>query len=154
MTVQSSLGTVLSVKLAAPAAYTAASFETHFTTDGLEVGEVADLGEYGGEREIVTHTPVKTGIVTKLPGPVDYGTMSTQMARVFGDVGQVALKSGFDGTNEGEQHSFKVAYADGGIEYFTGIITSFTSAVGGASAIRNASVSVALDNKVLVVEPD
>ena len=153
MTVQSSLGTVLSVKLGVPTTYDTAGFDTFFTTGGLEVGEIADLGEFGGESEIITHTPVKTGIVNKIIGPTDYGTISAQMARVWGDDGQDALKSGFDGTNRGLVHGFKVAYVDGAIEYFTGKITSFTSNVGSASAVRNAGVSVAIDNKVLVKEP-
>lgn len=154
MTVQSSLGTVLRVKLGAPTTYDESGFDTFMNTGALEIGEVADLGEFGGETEIITHTPIKSGIVNKLVGPTDYGTITAQMARVWGDDGQDAAKSGFDGANRGLVHSFSVTYVDGAVEYFTGKFTSFTSNVGSASAVRNAGLSIALDNKVIVKEPD
>jgi hypothetical protein len=150
MTVQSSLGTTIGLVLGEPTSYDTTGFDA---LTMIELGEVADLGEFGGESEIITHTPIKTGIVNKLIGPTDYGTLSAQMARVFTDAGQIAAKSGFDGTNRGKRHSFKVTYVDGGIEYFTGKITSFTSNVGSASAVRNAGVNIALDNKVIVKDP-
>ncbi len=152
MTVQSSLGTTISIFFGTPPTYDAAGFEDASITFD-EIGEVADLGEFGGTMTPNTHTPIKTGIVNKVEGPTDYGTVTAQMARMVGDTGQAAAKAGSDGDNKGKVHSFKVEYVDGLIEYFTGIITGFTSNVGSASAVRNAGLSVAINNKVLVVEP-
>mgnify|MGYP006172880589 CR=1 FL=1 len=151
MTVQSSLGTTISIHFGVPATYDTDGFDAIMTFS--EVGEVADVGEFGGSMTPNTHTPVKTGIVNKVEGPIDYGNQTLQMARMTGDDGQVIAKAGFDGANKGKVHSFKVVYVDGLIEYYTGIITAFTSNVGSASAVRNAGITVALNNKVLVKEP-
>jgi hypothetical protein len=147
-----SLGTKISVVLGAPTTYDDDDTDGFPSLNFVEVGEVVDLGEFGGESEILTHTPIKTGVVNKLIGPTDYGTMAVQMGKKTTDAGQIALKSGFDGVNRGLVHSFEVEYFDGSLEYFTGIITSFTSNVGSASNIRNAAVNVALNNAVVPVD--
>jgi len=148
--VVTSLGTTIAVSLGAPDTYTTTDFALKTYT---EVGEVSDIAEYGGESEIITFTPIKTGTVNKLIGSTDYGTASVQFGKVFEDDGQDAMKAGFDGANRGLTHSFKVTYFDGGIEYFTAIITSFKSNIGSASSVRMGSCNVALNNAVLVVEP-
>jgi hypothetical protein len=150
MPVTTSLGTTISVVLGAPATYDAAGFGD---LNYQEVGEVSDIAEYGGESEIVTHTPLKTGIVNKLVGTTDYGTASVQFAKVFAETGQDAMKAGFDGANRGKVHSFEVTYFDGGKEYFTAIITSFKSNIGSASSVRMGSCNVALNNAVIAVDP-
>lgn len=147
----SSLGTTLSVVLGAPATYDQAGFEA---LTFIEVGEASDIGEFGGESEVLTHTPIKTGVVNKVIGPTDYGTITAQGARAPTDAGQVAMKSGFDGENRGKRHSFEVRYFDGSVEYFTGKITSFTSNVGSASNIRNFGTNVAIDAQVLFFDED
>jgi hypothetical protein len=150
--VQGTLGTTIRVVVGEPTAY------SDDGTDGFpgltfkEVGEVAEIGDYGGDSEIVTHTPVKSGIVNKRLGPTDYGEMQIQMARVTSDDGQEDMRKGFDGVNKGKVHSFEVKFADGGIEYFTGIIRSFLTQPGSASNIVRASSAIALTNKVLVID--
>jgi len=150
MAVTTSLGTTISVVAGAPATYDEAGFGA---LTFVQAGEVTELGEFGGEAEVLTHTPIDTGIVNKFIGPIDYGALSLSMGRDLSDAGQALLKEGFDGTEKGNTHSFEVEYFDGGIEYFTGIITSYTSNVGSASNVRNASCNVALNNKVVVVDP-
>lgn len=148
--VTTSLGTVFSTVLGAPATYDDTGFAA---LTYVEVGEVADIGEFGGEGEVLTFTPIKTGIVNKLIGSIDYGSISVQLGKIFGDSGQDILKAGFDGAAKGKTHSFKVEYIDGGIEYFTGISTSFTSNVGSASSVRMGACNVALNNQVITVAP-
>jgi len=150
MAVTTSLGTVFSVVLGEPATYDPTGFAA---LTYAEVGEVSDIGEFGGEGEVLTHTPIKTGVVNKLIGSIDYGTIAVQMGKLFADAGQDVLKAGFDGVNKGKAHSFKVEYIDGGIEYFTGISTSFTSNVGSASSVRMGACNVALNNQVITVDP-
>lgn len=148
MSVTTSLGTVISVVLGEPATYDDSGFSA---LTFAEIGEVSDIGEFGGEGEVLTHTPLKTGTVNKFIGSIDYGSIAAQMGKLFDDVGQIALKAGFDGANKGKTHSFKVEYIDGGIEYFTGVITSFTSNVGSASSVRMGASNIALNNQVITV---
>jgi hypothetical protein len=146
MAVTTSLGTVFSAVKGVPATYDQAGFAAlSFTA----VGEVADIGEFGGEGEILTHTPIATGVVNKLLGSIDYGTIALQMGRFIGDAGQTLLKGGFDGADQGETFSFSVVYIDGAIDYFTGIVSSFSSVVGSASSVRGAASNIALNNKVI-----
>jgi len=66
----SSVGTVMSVDDAAPATYDATGFAA---LTWAEVGELAELPAYGSESALATHTPLKTGIVAKRRGSINYG---------------------------------------------------------------------------------
>ena len=143
------LGTTLGVVLGEPATFD----DTGYAALTYElVGEVGDLGEFGGTREVVTFTPVDTGIVAKRPGSIDYGEMSLQIARDAADAGQVALQDALDGTNAGEIHSFEVTDRNGDKLYFTGIVSSFTYNAGSANTIFGGSCTINLTTKPLAVE--
>jgi hypothetical protein len=116
-----------------------------------EVADVVSIGEYGGTANVPTYVPLKTGIVVKRVGSIDYGDAAIQMGRHMSDAGSVALKAGFDGANRGLVHSFKVTYADGGIDYFVAVISSFSSAVKEADGYRFANVALALTDSVVEV---
>lgn len=148
--VASSLGTTYSIAVGEPATYDEAGFEA---LTWIVVGEVADIGEFGGEAEVLTHTPVDTGKVQKLKGSLNYGQQAIQFAKVFDDVGQVAMKSAFDGANKLAMHSARVVYADGYAEYSVGIVTSFMTTVGSASSIRGGSSNMELSDEILEVAP-
>ena len=143
------LGTVLSVVAGVPATYNESGFQA-LTFAG--VGEVGDLGEFGGTREVVTFTPVDTGIVAKRPGSIDYGQMTLQIARDAADVGQIALQSALDGAEAGNLHSFELVDRNGDTLFFTGIVSSFTYNAGSANTIFGGSCTVDLTNKPLAVE--
>lgn len=142
------LGTVLSVAVGAPATYDQAGFEALSWTP---VGEVGDLGEFGGTREVVTFTPVDTGIIAKRPGSIDYGQMPLQIARDASDAGQIILQAGLDGAEAGNVHSVRLVDRNGDTIYFTGIISSFTYNAGSANTIFGGACNFELDNKPLPV---
>ena len=142
----SAVGTTLSVVLGEPATYDSTGFAALSYT---EVGEVSEIGEFGGSSEVLTFTPIKTGVIQKAIGPTNYGTIGLQYARNASDAGVIILKAGFDGANRDAEHSFKVTYPDTSVEYFTGKIASHTSNVGGASNILMGASNVELTNKVI-----
>lgn len=142
------LGTTLGVVLGEPATFDEAGYAA---LTYQAVGEVGDLGEFGGTREVVTFTPVDTGVVAKRPGSIDYGEMTLQIARDAVDAGQIALQSGLDGTNAGEIHSFDVTDRTGAKLYFTGIISSFTYNAGSANTIFGGSCTINLTTKPIAV---
>lgn len=142
------LGTTLAVVAGEPASFDDIGYE------GLtyaKVGEVGDLGEFGGTREVVTFTPVDTGVVAKRPGSIDYGEMSLQIARDATDAGQQALQEALDGTESGNVHSFELTDRNGDKVYFTGIVSSFTYNAGSANTIFGGNVTVNLTSKPLPV---
>jgi len=142
------LGTTLAVVAGEPASFDDIGYE------GLtyaKVGEVGDLGEFGGTREVVTFTPVDTGVVAKRPGSIDYGEMSLQIARDATDAGQQALQEALDGAESGNVHSFELTDRNGDKVYFTGIVSSFTYNAGSANTIFGGNVTVNLTSKPLPV---
>ena len=143
------LGTTLSVVSGVPATFDAAGYEA---LTFAAVGEVGDLGEFGGTREVVTFTPVDTGIVAKRPGSIDYGQMSLQIGRYAADVGQIALQSALDGAESGKVHSFELLDRNGDKLFYTGIVSSFTYNAGSANTIFGGSCTVDLTSKPLAVE--
>ena len=142
------LGTVLSVVAGVPASYDASGYED---LTFAAVGEVGDLGEFGGTREVVTFTPVDTGIVAKRPGSIDYGQMSLQIARDASDTGQVALQSALDGAESGNVHSFELVDRNGDTLFYTGIVSSFTYNAGSANTMFGGSCTIDLTSKPLPV---
>ena len=143
------LGTTLSVVAGVPASFDASGYEA---LTYVAVGEVGDLGEFGGTREVVTFTPVGTGIVAKRPGSIDYGQMSLQIGRDAADVGQIALQSALDGAESGKVHSFELVDRNGDTLFYTGIVSSFTYNAGSANTIFGGSCTIDLTSKPLAVE--
>ena len=142
------LGTTLSLVAGVPETFNDAGYAD---LTYAAVGEVGDLGEFGGTREVVTFTPVDTGIVAKRPGSIDYGQMSLQIARDATDAGQVALQSALDGAESGNVHSFKLLDRNGDILYYTGIVSSFTYNAGSANTMFGGSCTIDLTSKPLPV---
>ena len=142
------LGTTLSLFAGVPETFDDAGYAALTYT---AVGEVGDLGEFGGTREVVTFTPVDTGIVAKRPGSIDYGQMSLQIARDAEDVGQIALQSAFDGAEAGNLHSFELVDRNGDTLFFTGIVSSFTYSAGSANTMFGGSCTIDLTSKPLPV---
>jgi uncharacterized membrane protein len=75
------------------------------------------------------------------------------MARDISDAGQVILKSGADGANKYLVHTWRVTHQSGLVQYFTGMVFSYTTNVGGTNTIVGSSVSIELDRPILDVAP-
>lgn len=141
-----SVGTSISVAPEVPANYTLGGFGG---LDYTEVGEVQSIGEFGGTATITNFIPLKSGIVKKRKGSIDYGTAAMVIGELAGDEGQAMLKDGFDGPERNTVHSFKLVDQDGEVAYFTGVIASFTKNVGDANTVTTVSCNIELDNRVL-----
>lgn len=146
MAVNTSIGTILSVSHAEPATYTLAGFSALSYT---EVGEVITIPEVGGTANIITREPLKTGVIDKRPGSIDYGSTDIAITKDLTDAGQALLKAGFDGVNKGDVHSFKIYNATVGTIYFTGIIASDVVNPGSTSDFFSGTVKVELNNKLV-----
>lgn len=144
---KSGIGATFSIVSGTPDTYDEAGFAALSYT---EIAENISIGEFGGTAEVITHTPLKTGIIKKFKGSKNYGSQSIQFG-VITDAGQAALQSGFDGANEFEEHSVEVAYADGTVRYYTGIVTSFTYQELSTSAVVNGASVIEVTNKIIDV---
>ena len=147
--VVSSVGTGVSVSANAPATYNEAGFEA--LTWSL-CGELAELPAFGAEAALATHTPLKTGIVAKRRGSLNYGSVALTMAVSDADTGQTVLQDAAEaaaGTDA--QVSVKVVLVNGETQYFTAQVMSYKVNVGNADAITMAEVTLEIDNSVVKV---
>jgi len=141
-------GTVLSVSSGAPATYDEAGFEAMTFT---VVGEVTSVPSHGAEFSLVTHNPLADRITRKLKGSKNNGSMTIPMALDTSDAGQDIMRDHADGLNVDDKASFRVEYPDGGAEYFTGLVMSFTTAGDGVDSILAAEAMVEIDDNVVSV---
>lgn len=148
MSVLTSTGTLLAVVAAQPATVDAAGFGA---LTFVNVGEVTDLPEYGASAEVVTHQPLATGITEKYKGFINNGSMSVSLARDADDAGQAVLALGVTGINKNTEHSFRVTYQDGSIDYFTGKIFSYTKAPGSANSMVSSTVQIEINSAIVEV---
>ena len=148
MAVITSTGTLFAVVAAEPATVDAAGFGA---LTFVNVGELTDLPEYGANAEVVTHNPLATGITEKYKGFINNGSMSLSLGRDADDAGQIILSGGVTGVNKNAEHSFRVTYQDGSIDYFTGKIFSYTKAPGGANNIVGSTVQVEINSVIVEV---
>lgn len=148
-TAVSSVGTIVSVSATAPATYDATGFAA--LTWSI-CGELADLPSFGSEAALATHTPLRTGIVAKRRGSLNYGSVTLTMALSDFDAGQTILSTkGGAVAGVSASVSVKVALVNGDIQYFTAQVMSFKTNVGNADAITMAEVTLEIDNSVVKV---
>lgn len=113
------IGASVEVSATAPGTYDTTGYAALTWT---EVGEVTEIPEHGPEYSEVTHSPLKTGIVNKYHGELNYGSVSLPMAFDSADAGQTILRGAITSKDE---ISFKLTYSDGSIEYTSGKVFSF-----------------------------
>lgn len=148
MSVLTSTGTLLAVVASEPATIDAAGFGA---LTFVNIGEVTDLPEYGASAEVVSHQPLATGITRKYKGFINNGSMSVSLARDADDAGQQILALGVTGVNKNTEHSFRVTYQDGSIDYFTGKIFSYTKAPGSANSMVGSTVQIEINSVIVEV---
>ena len=148
MTVMTSTATIVSVVLGTPATEDQAGYEA---LSFVECGEITDFPEYGPSYETVNHQPLKTGRTGKYKGFKNNGSVSTSFGLDFADAGQIILAAGCDGANEFADHSFKIEYQDGTVEYFYGQIFSYTRNAGSANQIVSSTVQIEINSDIVTV---
>lgn len=134
-----STGTIMSVAAAQPATFDQVGYEALSFT---EVGEVLSIAEYGATTQVVTHEPLKTGVTEKFKGFINYGQASAQLAYDSSDAGQAILKAGSDGATRFQNHSIKIEYSDGSVDYLDAGIFSYTKNPSGANSMVGSSVGL------------
>jgi len=139
-----SVGTELHIAVGEPATFDVAGYAALSYT---EVGEVGSIPEFGGTAQVAEFIPIKTGVVDKRRGSINYGSSDISLGNDFSDTGQAALQSGFDGANAGKIHSVKLVNANIGVVYFTAVITSFRLNFNDANSITMAGVTLEIITK-------
>lgn len=148
MAVITSTGTKFGVVASVPATIDAVGFAA---LTFINVGELTSIPEYGASAQVVSHEPLETGITEKYKGFINNGSMSLSAGRDASDAGQTLLAAGVTGAGKNTEHSFKIEYQDGSIDYFTGKIFSYTKNPGGANSIVASTINVEINSNIVEV---
>ena len=119
MALTEGIGGFLSVSAAAPASFDAAGYAALTFTD---VGEASEIPEFGAAYTPVTFTPLKTGIVNKFHGELNYGSITIPLGYDSADAGQIILLAALASKSA---ISFRETRSDGTIRYIMGKVMSF-----------------------------
>ncbi|MES2787671.1 MAG: phage tail tube protein [Pseudomonadota bacterium] len=140
-------GATLAISATLPTTYDAAGYGATAMVYTL-IGEVENYGNHGGTKTITEFTPVSTGIVTKIAGSKNYGTMTLMMASIPSDAGQVLLDAAFEST---AHYSVKMTYPSGRIHYMDVLVAKNENQDGAANDTQKLAVDFALCKKPIKV---
>ena len=119
MALTEGIGGFLSVSAATPATFDASGYAALTFTD---VGEASEVPEFGAAYSAVTFTPLKTGIVNKFHGELNYGSVTIPLGYDSADAGQIILLAALASKDE---ISFRETRSDGTVRYIMGKVMSF-----------------------------
>lgn len=124
----------------------------------VEIGFIGNLGDYGVSPNIVNYNVLSTEVSSKAKGVEDAGDLTIEVARVFDDVGQVAIRAAADTKFV---WGIKIEYADAPtddysntIVYAAGIVSGPQLLGGGTDDFIRESFSVGFtDQKPITINP-
>ena len=153
--VESLTGAKIYISATLPESYDAAGYQS---TDMVwtEITEVETFGNHGGTKTITPFTPIATGVIAKVGGSKDYGTMNLMLGNVAGDAGQALLRTAFEATNT--HYSIKIQYDDGAAvtdeqHYLDVLVSKFEWQDGDANSVRKIACDLTLCRAPVVVAP-
>ena len=145
------IGTILYASATTPTTFDEAAYSA---LTWVEVGEITDIPEYGGTSEVVTHTPLKTGVQEKFHGAENAGSLQIPLAYDSLDAGQDVLR---DARDNKRQIAFKIVYpkvltasAEGATDYMVGKVFGFTRSAS-TNGVVAGNVNVEFDTKPLAI---
>jgi len=119
MALTEGVGGFLSVSAATPATFGSTGYADLTWTD---VGGASEIPEFGAAYSAVTFTLLKTGIVDKLHGELNYGSITIPLAYDSADAGQIILLAALASKDE---ISFRETRSDGTVRYTMCRVISF-----------------------------
>ena len=119
MALTEGIGGFLSVSADTPETFDADGYAALTFTD---VGEASEIPEFGAAYSANTFTPLKTGIVKKFHGELNYGSITIPLGYDSDDAGQIILR---DSLASKDEISFRETRSDGTVRYIMGKVMSF-----------------------------
>lgn len=144
-----SAGTIISIDQGSePGTYDVAGFDA--LVGFVAIGEITDAGEFGRQYNLVTHLRLDERRTVKRKGSFNDGQMTLQLARVSSDTGQGDIITDLDLDT---LSSYKITLQDGTFLYFTAVVMSYTTNVGGTDQITGSTVVVEITDDILEKAP-
>lgn len=138
MGAQTVAGTKIGISAALPATYDKAGYEALTFS---KIGEITNGGSHGRTYQVVNHNPIDTRGTRKFKGSFNEGQKTIQLAVDAADPGQIIVKAAL---NSDAAYAFEVEYQDGSIDYFTGLVTSWSKSTESVDSMYSASVGLEL----------
>lgn len=111
-----------------------------------EIGNVEQLGAFGGTNEVVNFQPLK-GVLQKFKGPANSGAIQPSLAHDDTDAGQTLLRTASDDQSS-KLYYFMVTYPDGAKRHFGGRVFGYPENVGAANTMLMANPSIEISTPV------
>lgn len=152
-TIQTLSGATIAISASLPATYDSSGYGATSITY-TAIGNVEDMGEHGGNAQVTEFTPVDTGVVQKIKGSINYGSMSLMVGQVSSDAGQDIIDAAFASKN---RYSVKIAYpvktgeTTGEIHYLDVLVTKRVWQDGSANTVRKLSATFEVCRAPVVV---
>lgn len=132
-----SVGTQIAASAVKPATFDPTGYAALTFT---KIGEVINNnGDIGPESNLVTYTGLEDGIVRKLKGSTNHGSLDLEIALDTDDVGQIAMETA---SGVKVPYYFKVTYPNGDIRYFPALVMSAKERSGGAEDVMKLLVKL------------
>jgi hypothetical protein len=145
--VQSLQGARIGISAVLPATFDVAGYDVSslvFTP----VGQIESYGNHGLNAAVSEFTPVDTGVVSKVKGSKNYGTMSLVIGNLPSDAGQAILKTASEST---AHYSVEVRYQDNEFHYLDVIVTKLEYVDGAVNDVQKINVDLAICRTPVIV---
>lgn len=142
MPTQSNAGVKFKLSAAAPATYNAAGFAALSWT---EIGEVKTGGDFGKTFQLITSNVLGRRGTRKKKGTFDAGALNMAIEIDRSDSGQGLAEDALDSDDD---YSVCVELQDGTPYYLRGLVTKFTTSVGGPNDMLVGAIQVDLQSFV------
>lgn len=140
MAVHSAAGTTLHICAGDPPTFDISGYTTLFGSSAEElVGEITDLGEFGREYNLITHSPIGARSIKKFKGSYNEGTMNLTLGLDQADAGQLLMQTA---SQSDDNYSFKVTDQTGDIYYFQAQVMSFKIGLGSVDNVVSATCTL------------
>lgn len=146
MSVKASAGTTFSISAGVPATFDASGYNgLSFTA----VGEVDDFGEFGATWANENHNPVALKGTQKVKTSRDPGGLTLGMALDTDNSGQILMKAAHAST---ALYAILITTPEGDKYYAQALVNDFKVIVGGQSAKKRATTSLAISTSATDVD--
>lgn len=143
---KSSAGTKIALAAGAPATWDAAGFAAQVFKN---IGKIKTGPEFGETFETVKNQYLSQRGTEKRKGTFDAGTITLELDRID-DEGQLLAKAAL---RSDDDYTVRIQLQDGSGAYLRGVVTKFTSKVGGPNDMYSGSITIDL-NPIFTADDD
>lgn len=144
MAFQTAAGATIAIANASPATFDDTGYAALTYAD---IGEITNIGEFGKEFALVTHTPLAERGVAKRKGSFNNGTLNPAMALDPDDAGQILIEAALE---LDAPSAFEITLQDGTVYYLMGLTMMYKPNIGTTDDVVTASATIEVDSSPIV----